>query len=121
MSVEQPNRVIVMPARPEGVSGFRYWTEFQAMAGASFQTVTEEWSKALRVDDGVLVTHAPPGSPAYRSGLRPGDVIVRAGGNKIRTVSNLRTVLAEGDGTEGVKLVILRERKERDLTLRWER
>jgi hypothetical protein len=120
----EPNRVIVMPARPEGVpgvSGFRYWTEFQAMAGASFETVTEAWAKALRVDDGVLVTRAPPGSPAHRSGLREGDVIVRAAGDKIRTVSNLRTVLAEGDGTEGVKLVILRERKERDITLRWER
>ena len=120
VAVEAP-RVYVVPPRPQAVTGFRYYTEYQAMAGASFQTITEAWSKALRVDEGVLVTAAVPGTPAYRSGLREGDVIIRADGNKIRTVANLRSVLSEGDGAEGVKLVILRERKEREIALRWER
>ena len=120
MPMGEPSRVIVQPA-PPGFSGFRYWVDYEGLAGASVETVTEGLAKALKVENGVLVVRVRPGTPAYRSGLRDGDVVVRAAGNQIRTVGNLRNVLAEGDGAEGVKLVIVRERKERDLTLRWER
>jgi hypothetical protein len=118
--MSEPSRIIVQPA-PPGFSGFRYWVDYEGLAGASVETVTEGLAKALNVENGVLVVRVRPGTPAYRAGLRDGDVVVRAAGNQIRTVGNLRNVLAEGDGAEGVKLVVVRERKERDLTLRWER
>ena len=114
----EPARVAAAPT-PPGSSGFRYWIEYEGLAGASVETVTEGLAKALRVENGVLVVRVRPGTPASRSGLQDGDVIVKAAGNQIRSVINLRNVLAEGDGTEGVKLVVLRERKQRDVTLRW--
>lgn len=96
------------------------WTTDEGVAGARVETVSEGLGKALGVDEGVLVVRVRPGTPAYRAGLRDGDVIVRAGGQRIATVLALRGILqAAGEGEEGVKLLIRRDRKERDLTLRW--
>lgn len=96
------------------------WQEYEGIAGARVETVSEGLGKALGVDDGVLVVRVRPGTPAFRAGLRDGDVIVRASGQPIRSVPELRNVIAgQGDGDEGVKLLIRRERKEKDVTLRW--
>lgn len=95
------------------------WDYTEGVAGARVETVSEGLGKALGVDEGVLVVRVRPGTPAYRAGLRDGDVIVRAGGQRIATVLALRGILSAGDGEEGVKLLIRRDRKERDLTLRW--
>jgi S1-C subfamily serine protease len=69
----------------------------------------------------VLVINAGVGSPAYLSGLRDGDVVVRAGGAPVRTVAELREqVQAAVDNGEGrVELDCIRERKPRKVTLRW--
>ena len=95
------------------------WQEYEGIAGARVETVSQGLGKALGVDEGVLVVGVRPGTPAYRAGLRDGDVIVRAGSQRIRAVSELRRVVASGDREEGVTLLIRRERKEKDVTLRW--
>lgn len=108
-------RVFAVPS-----PGRSTWQDYEGVAGASVETVSEGLGKALGVEDGVLVVRVRPGTPAYRSGLRDGDVIVRAANQRIRTVPELRNVMwSQGDGNEGVKLLIRRERKEKDVTLRW--
>lgn len=95
------------------------WVFSDGVAGAELKTISEGLGKALGVREGVLVISTEPGTPAYRSGLRDGDVILKADGRTVTSVSGLRTVVARSDGDEGVRLVILRERKQRELTLRW--
>jgi hypothetical protein len=95
------------------------WTVYEGVGGARVETISEGLGKAIGVDEGVLVMRVRPGTPAARAGLRDGDVIRQAGGQKIRSVGELRGVIAMGDPEEGVKLLILRERKEKDVTLRW--
>jgi hypothetical protein len=90
---------------------------YTGVAGAQVETVTEGLGKALGVDGGVLVVRAGPGTPAQRSGLRDGDVIVSAAGSRVNSVRELRAALERHDGG-GVKVVILREKKQRELTLR---
>jgi serine protease Do len=92
---------------------------YEGVAGALVETVSEGLGKALGVDEGVLVVRVRPGTPAYRAGLRDGDVIVRAANTRVGSVTTLRNVISTGEGSEGVKLLIKRERKEKDVTLRW--
>lgn len=97
------------------------WVFQEGVAGARVESVSEGLGRALGVRAGILVIRAAPGTPAFESGLRDGDVIVRAAGKSVNTVRELRGVLEQEGGGEysGVKLVIVRERRQRDVTLRW--
>jgi hypothetical protein len=99
--------------------GAMVWVSNEGVAGARVETINEGLGKAIGVKQGVLVIRAQPGTPAYRSGLRDGDVVLSADGRQLVRVNDLRAIVARGDGEEGVKLVIVRERKRRDVTLRW--
>lgn len=94
------------------------WT-FDGLAGARLETITEGLGKAIGVNGGVLVIRVAPGTPAYRAGLRDGDVVRMAHGQNVASAADLRRVVAALEGDEGIKLVIVRERKQRELTLRW--
>ena len=118
-----PERVRVQAAPPAPIApspGFSFvWSSGDGIAGARVETITEGLDKTIGVKQGVLVLSAEPGTPAFRSGLRNGDVILKADGRNVATVRGLLSMLRYGNGDEGVRLVVLRERKERDVTLRW--
>lgn len=109
--------VAVTPPMPP-MAGAQVWVVSDGMGGAKLESITEGLGKALGVAAGVLVLKVGPGTPAYQSGLRDGDVILRAAGQSVRNVRELRAA-AEGDREEGVKLVIQRDKRQRELTLRW--
>jgi membrane-associated protease RseP (regulator of RpoE activity) len=88
------------------------------VAGARVENLTPGLGRALGAETGVLVRGTGPGTPAGRAGLRDGDVIVRVAGQRVTSVRELREVLANTDAGAGVKIVIVRERKEQELTLR---
>ena len=108
-----------MPATPAPPAVAMTWVIQDGVAGARLETVSEGLGRALGARAGVLVLRVAPGSPAAESGLRDGDVILRASGSHVRNIRELRQVLQDADGEEGVKLIVLRERKQRDVTLRW--
>lgn len=110
-----PGVPAVAPAGQSAVTSV--WVYSDGVAGAKVETVTEGLSKAIGVRGGVLVLRAGPGTPANEAGLRDGDVITKAAGVPVSTVSELRAAL-ERSGSRSVRLVILREKKERELTLR---
>lgn len=95
------------------------WVMQDGVAGARLESVNEGLGKALGTKYGVLVLRSAPGSPAYESGLRDGDVILRAGRSPVRSVRELRRTLEVGDGDAGVRLTVLREHRQREITLRW--
>lgn len=68
--------------------------------------------------EGAVVMAVEPGSPADRSGLRMGDIIVELGGRRIGTVSDLQAQLArlEPGGTSGAR--IIRGAAERTINIR---
>jgi C-terminal processing protease CtpA/Prc len=88
------------------------------IGGARVEPISEGLGRALGVSSGVLVMSAPVGSPAHKAGLRDGDVIRRAAGEPVTTVRELREILAKSAG-DGVRIQIRRERRNRELTLRW--
>jgi S1-C subfamily serine protease len=95
-----------------------------AIAGAQFTTITrdlgEAIGQALGATSGVLVTNAPIGSPASESGLRDGDVIVKVGGQAVRTVSQLRELVRQANNEgNGVDVDILRQKRAQRIVLKW--
>jgi len=91
------------------------------VAGAQLVPITEGLGRTLGVRQGVLVTNAPVGSPAYQSGLRDGDVITRAAGRTLRTVADLRAQVAAAsdNGQREVALELVRAKRTRKGSLRW--
>jgi membrane-associated protease RseP (regulator of RpoE activity) len=89
------------------------------IAGASMATVNEDLGRVFGVKSGVLVIEVAPGSPARSSGLRGGDVIVRADGVDVESPADVRQLVRER-GTDGrVKLDIVREKRAQKIVLRW--
>ncbi len=75
-----------------------------SLAGAEFEVATGALANAVAAGrEGLLVMRVVSGTPAARSGLRPGDVLFEAGGRPIREVSDLRQAIDESGGTVEVK------------------
>jgi hypothetical protein len=88
------------------------------LAGAHVETITRGLGETIGVDRGVLVISVPPGVPAYESGLVDGDVILKADGRDVRSVHELRKLVAGNDG-RAVRLEVTRRGKTRQVMLRW--
>ena len=67
--------------------------------------------------EGVLVREVNPGSPAEKAGLKAGDVITKLNDERIRTVGDLHEKLSAKRDDKTVKLGILRNRSEMNLTV----
>ncbi len=61
-------------------------------------------------DAGVLVSKVLPGTPAERSGIRVGDLIVAAGGERVEDARDLIDAVAKAEG-ETIRIELIRDRK----------
>ncbi|MCS7106709.1 MAG: trypsin-like peptidase domain-containing protein [Acidilobaceae archaeon] len=95
----------------------RFGRPVRAWIGVYVAALTPELSSSLGVPvkEGVVIARVVPGTPAYRRGLREGDVIVRARGRQVKRVRDLREAVEDSAGEGCVKLEILRgQRKMED-------
>ena len=115
--VPQPAPAAPVASTPPPVA--MSWVMQDGVAGARLESVTEGLGRALGTQYGVLVLRSAPGSPAFDSGLRDGDVILRVSGGNVRSVRELREALQRADRDEGAKLLVLRDKRQREITLRW--
>jgi len=88
------------------------------IAGATIVRTNADLRETFGVKSGVLVLDVARGSPAYSSGLKGGDVIVRVGRMTVSTPLSIQRALAAAHGNE-LALRIIRKKKEQSLTLRW--
>lgn len=116
---QEPQRTAVGVTPEAPLAGPRMWVFQEGIAGARVETINEGLARTVGVSNGVLVIRAALGTPAHESGLRDGDIILSANGKPVQTVRELRGVLEREGDESGVKLVIVRERRQRDVTLRW--
>ncbi|MGQ9647550.1 MAG: DegQ family serine endoprotease [Thermodesulfobacteriota bacterium] len=81
--------------------------------GVGLQDLTEELAKSfdLKEKEGALISQVYEGSPAEKSGLRTGDVIVQIDGKKVQNSQEvIREVLKKKVGDK-VEFVVIREGK----------
>ncbi len=70
----------------------------------------------LKSAKGVLIAKVEDGTPADRAGLKDQDVIVRFDGLETPNVAKFRQVVADAKVGAKIKMVILRDKKEKTLT-----
>jgi serine protease Do len=83
------------------------------------QPVTPELAEAfgLKEKNGALIGEVTPGSPAERSGLQPGDVILEFDGKKVEGSAELRLMVSKAQPGSEISAVVFRNGKKLDLTL----
>jgi membrane-associated protease RseP (regulator of RpoE activity) len=86
--------------------------------GAIMSTVSPELAKTLKLETGVLVNDVSDGTPAARSGLHPGDVIIGVEGQAVASLHALQQQILRR--TEpSVTLQVVRDKKTRKITVSW--
>ncbi len=94
-----------------------YWT------GLEVQNVDARIARYFGLNrvEGVIVAEIQQGSPGEQAGLRVGDIILRANGERISDDTSLSGIVQESKPGDIVALRVLRDRKEVDLKLRVEK
>jgi membrane-associated protease RseP (regulator of RpoE activity) len=87
--------------------------------GASVSTVGPALAKVLRLETGVLVNDVPEETPAWKSGLRTGDVIVNVSGQPVVSLNQLREMILVRAAERTVPLRIIRDKKPQDVNVKW--
>ncbi|HEY4735035.1 MAG TPA: PDZ domain-containing protein [Gemmatimonadaceae bacterium] len=112
-----------MPA-PEALTALAPVLGYSAVypfAGAEFTALNTDLCDLLDVKpEGVFVTNVLEGSLARTSGLRGGDIIVKANGNKVITPIDLvQAIKSADDADRNIVLVVMRKHRLQTLALSW--
>jgi serine protease Do len=106
-------------ARPIIESLLRHGKVVRGWLGISIQDVDQDIARAmkLRSSSGVLVADVQSGSPADKSGLQRGDIVLSIDGRRIETAGQLRNLVALGGAGRKLALEIQRGNQQRQLTV----
>jgi serine protease Do len=87
--------------------------------GVYIQPITQDMAKTLGLDEakGALVSDIVSGSPAEKSGIKHGDVVVEFDGQPIGQFSELTAIVADTPVGKVVNLVVVRAKKRTPLKL----
>lgn len=83
----------------------------RAIAGAELAELTPGLARHFDAQQGVLVMRVPEHTPAHGAGLAEADVIVRANGTEVSSITELRRIIARADPSAPVRLEVIRDRK----------
>jgi C-terminal processing protease CtpA/Prc len=119
-------RVVVLPPSAPGARVGRGMVLFNRLdpesaplAGAQLVWIQgDAWRGIFDVGSGVLVTDVFS-DPARTSGLKVGDVILRADGQDLTSVAQLRRIVDTHRSDRTVELQIVRQKRARTVTLHW--
>jgi serine protease Do len=91
--------------------------------GVAAQEITPQMAQAMGLPtddpatDGALVAAVSPGSPAFRAGLQPGDVITKVNGQTVTNPGDLASDIANVDPGHDTSLEYIRNGKTNDLSV----
>jgi serine protease Do len=113
------NRVktIVAELRKSGKIERNFWT------GLQIQAVDRRIARYFGLAEvrGVIVSDVKRSSPADKAGMREGDIIIEANGEKVNDEASLVAIVDEARTGETMKLKVIRDRKEMMIALRLEK
>lgn len=96
-----------------------HWLGPDLWLGIRTVDLTDQLAKYFGIEDGrgVLISEVLKNSPAEDAGLKAGDVIFRADGERIDDTPDLHEVMDRHEEGEEMKLVVIRQGKEKKLTV----
>lgn len=71
----------------------------------------------MAVTSGALVAEIYTNGPADKAGIKPGDVILKAGAKKITSVAGMQDVLREARAGDNLSLVLNRKGKKINISI----
>ncbi|MBE7637888.1 Do family serine endopeptidase [Sneathiella sp. P13V-1] len=88
----------------------KYGKTRRGWLGVVIQNVTEELADGLGLDntEGVLIAGVPEDGPAYKAGIKAGDVVLKFNGQKVRETRELSRAVAESDVGANVQVELWR-------------
>jgi len=88
--------------------------------GISVQDLTPELAQAfnIKLQQGVIISHVSPNSPAQKANLRPGDIVISVNGKTTKNSASLRNSLGLLSVGDKATLQILRNGKQKRVTLK---
>ncbi len=88
--------------------------------GVSVQDLTSDLAAQFGVpmNEGALVAEVVKGGPAYKAGLKQGDVIVEFGGKPVEDAGQLRNLAGFSAVGSNVRLVIIRNKKKESVDVK---
>jgi serine protease Do len=106
--------------RPGGYPPTRVPFNRSGVFGAGLITITPEFTRAVKLDrSGVYVQECLEETPAYKAGLRVGDVIVSVGGTQVNTVGDVLSIVLSRFNQGTIAMQVLREKKPITLNVKW--
>ena len=93
--------------------GYSFTWSYGSRIGVKVQDLSEQLGDYFGVEDaeGVLITEVEEDMPAKKAGLKAGDVIVEADGDKVDDTQELREIISEKEEGEKVEIEVIRDRK----------
>ncbi len=87
--------------------------------GVQIEPVTRDIADSLGMKEarGALVRESQSASPAIKAGIKPGDAILAVDGHSVRGPRDLARTIAGYEPGASVKITILRDSKEQDITV----
>lgn len=92
----------------------------RGQVGINVQDITPDLRKAFRLSNrqqGVLVTGITQDGPADKAGLKPGDIIVAIGGEKIKSTGQLRSQIGSVPIGKSVGVDVVRAKENRSFSV----
>ncbi|HEV8496796.1 MAG TPA: PDZ domain-containing protein [Gemmatimonadaceae bacterium] len=111
--------IIASPGFPPVIGNRMFVISPNGVLGASVSAVGPALAKILRLETGVLVNDVSEDTPAWKSGLRTGDVIINVGGQPVASLNQLRELIIMRAPEHAVPLRIIRDKKAQDLNVTW--
>jgi S1-C subfamily serine protease len=118
-TVRALEREVVMNPSVAPLIAFQSLSGGRQVAGAEMVPVNSGLGDALGVRKGVLIVNVPASTPAERSGLRAGDVVVRAATTEIVDPDGLYMAMLHAGPAKVLQLDVVRKGKGQRVTLRW--
>lgn len=113
------NRVksIIAELKKSGKIERNFWT------GLEVQNIDRRVARYFGLDraEGVIITDVKRGSPAQRSGFRPGDIIVEINGERIITDDTIQSIISDAKAGDVLKVKLYREKQYLTLDLKLEK
>ncbi len=102
------------------VSGEKIEEVYIGITGVDLDTYEERLGVDLTPNYGVVIVEVVENSPAYKAGLKAGDIIQEIDGDRIENMNNIVRKLYDYNKGDTAKIKIIRDSKEIDIELEFE-